>query len=93
MGDLNARTGCGPNIEEPAGKSQIFGQSVHTSLPPLAADAIKITVVNKMGKELVHLSCFLGLYMFNCRMRGDSHHLHILFILNILFNSWDTGDE
>ena len=83
VGDLNARTGCEPDIVDPAGNSHIFGQSSLHLTPTTSHRHNQDPVVNKMGKELVHLCCSLGLYMLTGRMKGDSGDVHILL------SSWD----
>ena len=72
VGDLNARTGCEPDIVDPAGNSHIFGQSSLHLTPTTRHRHNQDHIKNKMGKELVHLCGSLGLYMLNGRMKGDS---------------------
>ncbi len=52
VGDLNARTGCEPDIVDPAGNSHIFEQSFLHFTPTTSHRHNQDHAVNEMGKEL-----------------------------------------
>ncbi|XDV34453.1 hypothetical protein PO909_004611 [Leuciscus waleckii] len=71
-GNFNARTGSEPNDIDPKGSEYVFGQnppSLTRKLPP--RNNLDQTV-NKNSRELVQLCRASGLYILNCRIRGDS---------------------
>lgn len=71
-GDLNARTGSEIDFLDTQGNIHVFGQN-HMHLSPNLLQRNSLDhVINKNGKELVHLCRTLGLYMLNGRIRGDS---------------------
>lgn len=71
-GDFNARTGSEPDYTDAGGNHHIFGHPSLYSSPIINNRNSPDQILNKNGKELVHLCRALGLYMLNGRIRGDS---------------------
>lgn len=71
-GDFNARTGKENDCIESKGNNHVFGQTPLHLTPTQIKRNNSDKIVNKNGRELVHLCQALGLYILNGRMRGDS---------------------
>ena len=70
-GDLNARTGPGPDTLNTQGNKHLpGGENISSPTCPLRHNQDKTT--NKHGTQLLQLCRSLGLYIVNGRLRGDS---------------------
>ena len=71
-GDLNARTGIENDSIDPKGIKHVFGQAPLHLSPTQMWRNNPDKLINKNGRELVHLWRALGLYILNGRIVGDS---------------------